>query len=112
MDVVLTHNGTRYAIDVQITHPLSGGHHAINTAAIMDGAAARAAENNKRNKYQDTPNLIPFVIETEGRWGELAIQWIKKLVDRDDPEDARLLRYTISTQLQLANTEMITSSNG
>ena len=43
-------------------------------AALNPGAAARAAAAHKRALYPNTP-VVPFVIETFGRWGEDARAW-------------------------------------
>ena len=107
MDIQATYEGVTYNIDVTITDALTGNTNDVKNAGTHDGHAAQQAEKRKTPKSQTVQNLIPFALETGGRWGNTARKWIKTLTNTDDPLDIQTLRYHIAAQLQLGSTAMI-----
>ena len=101
MDVVL-HNGTaRHLVDVVVVSPLAGGERQVGACARRDGLACRRAAIAKRSKY-DSPELVPFAIETGGRLGGDARMLIA-LLAQACPNPAREMAYAyraISSVLQ------------
>ena len=112
MDIQAVYEGVMYNIDVSITDPQSGTAAQVSNAALHNGHAAQLAEKRKQTKYRDAQNLIPFILETGGRWGTIANKLIKIMTNPDEPDDIRSLRYHMSAQLQLGNAAMIKSSYG
>ena len=101
MDLV-AHDGVReLLVDVTVVSPLAGGVDFVAACARRDGHAARRAAIAKRQKY-DSPDLIPFAIETGGRLGEDARALLKRLAaEGDDPEKELISLYkAISTTIQ------------
>ena len=69
--------------DVVVTHP--EGSSWLRTAANADGEAARGAAEGKHRRYPAWAlpggRLIPFSVETFGRWGKEALQFLRDAVD-------------------------------
>ena len=59
----------RQIIDVTVVTPLSQEMLRHGVSSRVPGAAASAAASHKRGKYPNI-DVIPFVIEHFGRWGE------------------------------------------
>jgi hypothetical protein len=77
MDVVVhsrTSSGQASNLDITVVSPLTAEMIRGGGAARNPGAAARAAAAHKRALYPNIP-VVPFVIETFGRWGEDARAW-------------------------------------
>ena len=68
--------------DVVVTHPEGSAWHA---AADSDAAAAAGAADGKRRRYPPwalpAGRLIPFSVETFGRWGDDAVEWLRGAAD-------------------------------
>jgi len=77
MDVVWTHDGQRHLLDVTFVTPTSDNARYLKERASHDGAAAKSAESGKRGKYP-SPQLVPFALETFGRPGEAALQFVRQ----------------------------------
>ena len=103
MDIVC-HTTTGLAlIDISVTDAVSACPKHNASHARHDGTAATAREHDKRRRYHDHPDLVPFVFETAGRWGTTAEAWLKTVAPTDPQERAETLtqlRYNLSTTLQ------------
>ena len=81
-------------------------------AANRDAAAAQVLETRKIKKY---PNIkvMPFCVESHGRFGECAVQLARLLAPKDPAERSRAigeLYHSVSAELQRANAEAIISA--
>ena len=69
--------------DVVVTHP--EGSAWLHSAADTDGAAASGAADGKHRRYPPWAlpggRLVPFAVETLGRWGAEASDWLRGAVD-------------------------------
>ena len=69
--------------DVVVTHP--EGSARLHAAADADGAAAAGAADDKHRRYPASllpgGRLVPFSVETFGRWGAEARGWLRDAVD-------------------------------
>ena len=69
--------------DVVVTHP--EGSARLHAAADADGAAAAGAADDKHRRYPASllpgGRLVPFSVETFGRWGTEATRWLRDAVD-------------------------------
>ena len=79
--------------DVVVTHP--EGSAWLHVSADSDGAAAAGAANGKHRRYPawllPGGRLVPFAVETFGRWGSEALEWLRDAVDavaESDPQVA------------------------
>ena len=65
--------------DVVVSHPESTAW--ARTAADRDGAAAEGAAQGKHRRYPAWAlpggRLVPFSVETFGRWGKEALDWLR-----------------------------------
>ena len=110
MDVVCTTHTGHYLIDLSVTDAVSEcpKHTAAN--AHHNATAATTREHDKRRRYNDHPQLIPFVLETGGRWGPTAEAFIKSVAPTDTTERTEALtqlRYALACSLQRNNADMI-----
>ena len=55
--------------------------------ARTPGAMAARAERAKHRRYPDL-SLVPFAIESMGRWGEEALVWERAVANQADPTTA------------------------
>ena len=69
--------------DVVVTHPEGSAY--LNAAANRDGAAAAGAAEGKHRRYPAWAlpggRLVPFSVETFGRWGTEALGWLRDAAD-------------------------------
>ena len=69
--------------DVVVTHP--EGSAWLHAAADAGGAAAAGAADGKHRRYPawllPGGRLVPFSVETFGRWGAETIEWLRGAVD-------------------------------
>ena len=110
MDITCTTNTGHYLIDISVTDAVSECPKHTQANAHHDATAAQAREHDKRKRYQNHPQLIPFVLETGGRWGPTAEAFIKTVAPTDTTErneQITLLRYNLSTTLQRDSADMI-----
>ena len=72
MDITFQHGGTQHLIDVAMIHPVLPQH--ARSAGRTSGGACTAYEAIKRAEYGHKllphQNLIPFVVDTFGAYGE------------------------------------------
>ena len=103
MDVVCQTPTGLFLIDISVTDAVSEDPRHNSSHAHHDGTAATGREHDKHRRYNNHPNLIPFVFETGGRWGTTADSWIKTVAPTDPQERADTisqLRYDMATSLQ------------
>jgi hypothetical protein len=77
-------DGRRW-VDVTVRHPAAGDEAAVRVAARRPGEASRRAEREKHERYPGE-RLTAFAVETAGRLGAEARQWLLSHV-RELPED-------------------------
>ena len=69
--------------DVVVTHP--EGSAWLHAAADTDGAAAAGAADGKHRRYPawllPGGRLVPFSVETFGRWGAETMEWLRAAID-------------------------------
>ena len=110
MDVVTTVNDRTYYLDVSITQIITPDHCRQNSRAMQDANAAHEREQQKRKRYGNHLNLVPFVLEPGGRFGPSAQQWVSDIIKYDDHTHINAtseLRYACSTLLQRSNAEAL-----
>jgi hypothetical protein len=83
LDVENSDGASRHWIDVSVRHPATED--VVQAAARRPGEAARRGERQKHARYPGD-RLTPFVVETPGRLGGEARQWLLRQV-RTLPED-------------------------
>ena len=99
-------NGVTYAIDIAIVDPCSArarAHPTLSSLTKPDGASLQA-EARKRHEHQDTPHaphLLPFVIESTGRFGPSAKAFLDNLSSH---APAIRSAFLLDTSLLLART--------
>ena len=70
----------RIWMDISIRHSAAGNHSELSVAAKRDGEAARRGEREKHIRYPGD-RLVPFVLESGGRVGAEARQWLKHHIE-------------------------------
>ena len=97
----------RLWLDVSIRHSAAGSTTEVAAAARRDGEAARRGEREKHTRYPGD-RLVPFVVESGGRLGGEARQWLRTHVaqlpaDTQQQELARAYKaVSCAVQGQLA----------
>ena len=88
-------------LDITIVSPLAGSSDFLHACARRDGHAARRAAVGKRLKY-DSPDLLPFAVETGGRLGTEARAFLRLLsAQAPDPEkELGFLYRAVSVMVQ------------
>ena len=85
MDFVSNLNGSVTYLDVSIVAPFSCNPSLVSAANTKPGLMAKRAEKTKCDRYPHI-NLVPFILETTGRPGPHAKQFINYLLrDADNP---------------------------
>ena len=110
MDVVCTTHTGHYLIDISVTDAVSECPKHTASNARHNNTAANAREQDKRKRYNNHPQLIPFVLETGGRWGTTAEEFIRSIAPTDTTERTEALtqlRYMLACSLQRNNADMI-----
>ena len=92
LDVEYTEGGSRRWIDVTIRHPAAGTPSDVRRAAKRAGEAARRGEREKHQRYPGE-QLTAFAVETFGRVGAEAWQWLKRMA-QELPEDVQTAEIT------------------
>ena len=77
--------GRHWVIDVSVVSVLTDERLRSGSAGLVPGAAARGAEQGKRQRYQTRVEaaghrFIPFIIEEGGRLGQEATSLLEELV--------------------------------
>ena len=80
LDLVVTDKGRTYWVGVVITDPWCSDLGTLRARLVRDGMAAEAAEGTKHRRYGVT--VVPFALETGGRWGALGRAWWSRLYSR------------------------------
>ena len=110
MDLTCHLHGRTMLVDVSVATAVSADPTRNARRAQHEAAAAQSRENEKRAKYNRTTELIPFVLETNGRWGPTATQWIRHLAPTTPDERSpwiSTIRYAVAAALQRHNADMI-----
>eukprot|EP00598_Pedospumella_elongata_P004654 CAMPEP_0184971534 /NCGR_PEP_ID=MMETSP1098-20130426/3751_1 /TAXON_ID=89044 /ORGANISM="Spumella elongata, Strain CCAP 955/1" /LENGTH=1204 /DNA_ID=CAMNT_0027493679 /DNA_START=193 /DNA_END=3807 /DNA_ORIENTATION=- len=91
-DLIVLLPNAKFTLDVSFVNP--GCRKYIRTAKthLHQGSAAEAREKEKMSKYADLPGmeaggregLVPFIIESTGRLGKRAKEFLKAIVPSDD----------------------------
>ena len=92
LDIEYTDGSSRRWIDVTVRHPAAGSPSERHQAARRAGEAARRAEREKHQRYPGD-SLTAFAVETYGRVGAEARQWLLRLC-RELPEDMQTAELT------------------
>ena len=88
MDIVVELRGNTNDFDTAIVSPFSSNVGLMSTASTRPGYMAKREEKKKFDRYPRI-NLVPFILETTGRPGYHAQQFIKYLFsDTDHPSTA------------------------
>ena len=104
--------GRRTYLDVAFTDAATTCKQTLLARAKQDGAAARAKEDKKRERYPG-PDLTPFVVEAFGRLGGTADAFLRSVAPRDPELRSKVLgaaRQTLSVLLQTGNAELLLSA--
>ena len=81
MDLVVTVGGNTFLVDVAFTDFRTTDIDQLASRLRKDGAAARRAEDRKRQRYQ-VQTLVPIAVETGGRIGEAGLRWLRQAYHR------------------------------
>ena len=114
LDIEYTDGGLRRWIDVTVRHPAAGSPSEVDRAARRGGEAARRAERDKHLRYPGDA-LTAFAVETFGRVGTEARQWLRRLT-LELPEDQQVTELTraykvISCAVQAELAEQLRSAS-
>ena len=71
--MVVMKDGQTHWLDVVVTEPLCEDQGQRRARVRKYGLAAENAEKAKHEEYG--PEVVPFALETGGRWGALARAW-------------------------------------
>ena len=96
-------------LDIAITEAITASARALSQRARVDGAAAAHEEQEKHWRYPG-PNLIPFVLEAGGRFGESAESFLRSVTPKDLDDRAAEIsaaKQALSCLLQLGNAEVL-----
>ena len=86
-DVKVTKGGNSWVLDVHVVCPATASRVAAWSTHTVPGAAAQRGSDEKKRKYADVPNFVPFVVETGGRLCTEARDFVDRIVDADEPAD-------------------------
>ena len=114
-DIEYTDGGLRRWIDVTIRHPTAGTPSDVDRAARRGGEAARRGEREKHSRYPGDC-LTAFAVETFGRVGTEARQWLRRLA-LALPEDQQVAELTraykvVSCAVQAELAEQLRAASG
>ena len=115
LDIAYTDGAARRWIDVTIRHPAAGSHSEVSQAARRAGEAARRGERKKHARYFGE-QLTAFAVETYGRVGAEARQWLKRM-SAELPEELQTAELTraykvISCAVQSELAEQLRAASG
>ena len=114
-DISATVRGTTYYIDVSVAQADTTDPTHIHARLHSNGVAAREREQKKYRDYQNHPNLIPFVLESGGRWGTKATAFIRTAAPEDPGERTAAIthiQHTVSALLQRGRADGIITAHG
>ena len=115
LDIEYTDGAARRWVDVTVRHPAAGNASEVTQAARRAGEAARRGEREKHERYPGE-QLTAFAVETYGRVGAEARQWLKRLT-AELPEDVQITELTraykvISCAVQAELAEQLRAASG
>ena len=84
VDVTVVVDNTTYYIDVSIFNCGCPTHARVNKDSSLERMVHQ--ESHKRDQYKkvnlsNNPNLIPFILDTSGNFGPMALKFIKKIAE-------------------------------
>ena len=93
LDISFWAGGDRQYVDLTVRHPRAAKY--VSQAALADGAAARVAERNKRERYPAVATaglhtVSPFAVESFGRLGSGAVELLRSALHRATERDPSL----------------------
>jgi hypothetical protein len=112
MDIVATQDTQTWYIDVSVTSPLTTETVEHDQPPPSKNPTLRR-EQDKRRKYNQHPNLHPFVMTTYGKLGHDAITLLRRMAPTDAEtrsESLNTIYHDIATTLQHGNAESILAS--
>ena len=111
LDIVVSHEGATYLVDVTVCNTASPDPSYEGACARRDGHAALVREDKKRIRY-NSQQLVPLVFEVGGRIGPTGLAWLRRIYAQA-PHSLQELLHTVSVQLQSHTASMaIASSRG
>ena len=110
LDIIVAISGITYYIDITIVDALSDNAALLRQRARKDGAAAEDAADAKLRKYPGA-TTIPFVIESYGRLGKSAKDWLRA-VYHGEPQRKQALLNELAAMMQSHTSSMILAAYG
>jgi hypothetical protein len=112
MDIIATQDTQTWYIDVSVTSPLTTETVELDQPPLSKNPTLRR-EQDKRRKYNNHPNLHPFVMTTHGKLGHDAITLLRRMAPTNPEtrsESLNTIYHDIATTLQHGNAESILAS--
>ena len=112
MDIIATQDTQTWYIDVSVTPPLTTETVEHDMPPPSKNPTLRR-EQDKRRKYNQHPNLHPFVMTTYGKLGHDAVTLLRRMAPTNPEirsESLNLIYHDIATTLQHGNAESILAS--
>ena len=99
------HNARPLFCDATVRSPLRGNGEAYPTAAQVDGAVLKRAEQSKKDKYSDIEagsmaELLTLGVEVGGRWNDTALTLVRHLARYKVEHVSPLLRRSVQLAWQ------------
>ena len=112
LDVTFRYGTVQLYADVVVASPASVDEERARRNAATDGAAADAAEKEKRRRYPH-PELCPLAVETLGRLGAVSQAFARRWATRDPDKRAAAVssfHRRVAAALQQHNGDMLVAS--
>jgi hypothetical protein len=109
MDIIATQDTQTFYIDVCVTSPLTTETVELDQPPPCKNPTLRR-EQDKRRKYNNHPNLHPFVITTYGKLGHDALTLLRRMAPTNPEtrsESLNTIYHDIAVTLQHGNAEAI-----
>jgi len=97
-------------VDITVVDPLSHNAALLRQRARKDGAAAEDAADDKLRKYPGA-STIPFAIESYGRLGRSAKDWLQ-VAYHDEPQRKQAFLNELAVMMQSHTSAMILAAYG
>ena len=110
LDIVVPIASTVYYVDITVVDPLSNNAALLRQRARKDGAAAEDAADDKLRKYPGA-TTIPFAIESYGRLGRAAKDWLQ-IAYHEEPQKKQAFLNHLSVAMQNHTACMILAAYG
>ena len=110
LDIVVPIASTTYYLDITVVDPLSDNAALLRQRARKDGAAAEDAADDKLRKYPGA-TTIPFAIESYGRLGRAARDWLQ-IAYHEEPQKKQALLSQLAVAMQNHTASMILTAYG